>query len=100
MEPKKPKKPKLDLVPGTVRVVGGVEFEVGSGDVRKDLGLPPTAAPESEPVKVEQVADASTLLYRDRATEPRGQEPSEGAANFAFHTAQARGEPVPDAQRD
>lgn len=71
------------------------------GTIEPKVGTEAPAVPDSvEPPKVEQVADASTLLYRDRATEPRGQEPSEGAANFAFHTAQARGEPVPDAQRD
>ena len=37
------------LAPGSKGKINGVEYEVSSGDIRKDLGLPPTPIPTSPP---------------------------------------------------
>jgi hypothetical protein len=84
------RKKKEDVAAVPVR---GAEETLDAG--ASSEALPAAATPEPEPVKVEVKEgpyDANAALYKDRSGASTKDVQSEGAANFAFHTAQARSE--------
>lgn len=57
-----------------------------------EVVAPPVVVAAAKPVVPEPPYDANAALYKDRSGPGTKDVLSEGAANFAFHTAQARSE--------
>jgi hypothetical protein len=80
-------------VPESVAIAPETAREVAASVADVVIAPPPAPVVVAPPVEVKEPPyDANAALYKDRSGPSTKDVLSEGAANFAFHTAQARSE--------